>query len=158
MGPSRSSASDDAARLNDVLDAVLSAGLAEESATAYAGLSDASAVPESASVRGAGWEPAIVVNYPVEPSQVEPADEFGDELAGTDEPGAPDAPTAVRDREDEAEALEEESLEEEQEPGTGAESPEQAVESDPAATRTGDVVTAGDGRGRSRWARSRWAR
>jgi hypothetical protein len=97
----------EAERLAEVAD-MLAPGLAEESATAYAGLSDASAVPESATSRGAGWEPAIVVNYPVEPSQIEPPDEFGEELHGTDEPGRPDAPTAVEDREDEAEALEEE--------------------------------------------------
>ena len=73
-------------------------GYAEDSARVYAGLSDASAVPETAGA--AGWEPAIVVNYPVEPSlledsepeaaQVEPAEDEPD-LVGTDEPGPPDA-------------------------------------------------------------------
>ena len=38
----------------------------EDSVQVYAGLSDASAVPETDAV---GWEPAIVVNYPVEPSE-----------------------------------------------------------------------------------------
>ncbi|GAA3611928.1 septation protein SepH [Microlunatus ginsengisoli] len=123
--------------IEDVVDDVL-AGMAEESATAYAGLSDASAVPESASVRGAGWEPAIVVDYPVEPSQVEPADEFGEEMAGTDEPGEPDAPTAVEDREDEADALEEEQAEEGQpkpkRAQEGQAQPEQAEPEPVAAT------------------------
>ena len=44
-------------------------GYSEDSPRVYAGLSDASAVPETA---GGHWEPAIVVDYPVEPS---PADE-----------------------------------------------------------------------------------
>jgi hypothetical protein len=125
----------EARRLAEVAD-VLAPGLAEESATAYAGLSDASAIPESVTGRGAGWEPAIVVNYPVEPSQIEPPDEFGEELHGTDEPGRPDAPTGVEDREDEAEALEEEL-----EDDLLATVPE-STESDPAATRSGDVAVA----------------
>ncbi len=101
-------------------------GLAEESAVPYPGLSDASAVPESASRRGPGWEPAIVVNYPVEPSQVEPADEWGEELTGTDEPGAPDATVELAGREDEADALADEH-------GSAAE-PDQP---EPAPKRTG---------------------
>ncbi len=127
-----------AAVAREVLEQMLSTGLAEESATAYAGLSDASAVPESATARGSGWEPAIVVNYPVEPSQVEPADEFGDELSGTDEPGEPDAPTAVQDREDEADALsdEQDHPSTDQDPERVADQP---VDPDPAATRVGDV-------------------
>lgn len=79
---------------------------AEDSTRVYPGLSDASAVPEGAAGGGAGWEPAIVVNYPVEPSQVDDAE--AEARPGTDEPGPPDPPTAIEDRADEAEALEEE--------------------------------------------------
>ena len=92
-------------------------GYAEDSARVYAGLSDASAVPETAGA--AGWEPAIVVNYPVEPSllddsepeaaQVEPAEDEPD-LVGTDEPGPPDRPTNLDDRADEAHEFEVEVL------------------------------------------------
>jgi hypothetical protein len=65
-------------------------GYVEEAAPVYAGLSDASAVPET---EGGGWEPAIVVNYPVEPSEIE-EDESSDPasehpLRGTDAPGPP---------------------------------------------------------------------
>ncbi len=132
----------------DVLGDVLSAGLAEESAIAYVGLSDASAVPESATTRSSGWEPAIVVDYPVEPSQVEPADEFGDAMAGTDQPGEPDPPTDVEDREDEADALTDEwehppsdrpSTDVPMRPTQNAEQP---AGPDPAATRVGDVDAA----------------
>ncbi len=42
-------------------------GYSEDSPRVYPGLSDGSAVPPTAPA--AGWEPAIVVNYPVEPSQ-----------------------------------------------------------------------------------------
>jgi len=48
-----------------------SAPSSDEAPRGYAGLSDASAVPETA---GGGWEPAIVVDYPVEPSPVEEAE------------------------------------------------------------------------------------
>ena len=92
-------------------------GYADDSARVYAGLSDASAVPETAGA--AGWEPAIVVNYPVEPSllddsepeaaQVE-ADEDEPDLVGTDEPGPPDRPTNLDDRADEAHEFEVEVL------------------------------------------------
>ncbi|MDX6320145.1 MAG: hypothetical protein QOF52_3 [Propionibacteriaceae bacterium] len=46
-------------------------GYAEDSPRVYSGLSDASAVPET---DNAGWEPAIVVDYPVEPSEHDPLD------------------------------------------------------------------------------------
>jgi len=124
--------------------------------------SDATAIPDTSNQ---GWEPAIVINYPVEPSMqdeeetipVEPLavptgepeshehsswlDQFGavvpehpDEhsvtgvvvgpahhghapavehdhhLRGTDEPGKPDRPTAIEDREDEEREFNEESL------------------------------------------------
>ena len=42
-------------------------GYSEDSPRVYPGLSDGSAVPRTEPA--AGWEPAIVVNYPVEPSQ-----------------------------------------------------------------------------------------
>jgi hypothetical protein len=71
----------------------------------YAGLNDATAVPEAAARRGAGWEPAIVVNYPVEPSLLDDEPVTGSETGGTDEPGTPDRPTGIEDREDEADAL-----------------------------------------------------
>ncbi|WP_375425343.1 septation protein SepH [uncultured Friedmanniella sp.] len=98
-------------------------GYSEDSPRVYAGLSDASAVPETA---GGGWEPAIVVNYPVEPSPAEeadlpaaehpdrtqvpmddlasvelgrPVDEAGDDQPpGTDEPAPPYARTDEADR------------------------------------------------------------
>lgn len=104
-------------------------GYSEDSPRVYAGLSDASAVPETA---GGGWEPAIVVNYPVEPSLAEeaelapaehpdrsqvpmddkssvelstPVDDGpppADQLPGTDEPAPPYARTDAADRADEA--------------------------------------------------------
>ena len=115
---------------SEALEDTVVVGLAEESAVPYPGLSDASAVPESASRRGPGWEPAIVVNYPVEPSQVEPPDEWGEELTGTDEPGAPDATVELDGRQDEAEALEDEH-------GSAAD-PDQTAEPDQTAPkRTG---------------------
>lgn len=49
-----------------------------ETGHSYATLSDATAVPETSN---SGWEPAIVVNFPLEPSSAED---------GTDEPGPPD--------------------------------------------------------------------
>ncbi len=80
-------------------------GYAEDSIRVYAGLSDASAVPET---EGGGWEPAIVVNYPVEPSLLDELDIDGDpdaphELPGTDEPGPPDRLVNFSDRIEEAE-------------------------------------------------------
>jgi hypothetical protein len=69
------------------------------------GPSDASAVPVTPlRVLAGGWEPAIVVNYPVEPG---PAEE------PTDEPGPPDAPTSIEDRQDEAHEFEDEAAEHE---------------------------------------------
>lgn len=60
--------------------------------------SDAAAVPVTPlRVVEGGWEPAIVVNYPVEPGPAEEA---------TDEPGPPDAPTSIEDRQDEAQSFE----------------------------------------------------
>ncbi len=70
-------------------------GYSEDSVRVYSGLSDATAVPETGPATG--WEPALVVNYPVEPSQqvdseppTEPEDppvspELPAEVPGTDE-------------------------------------------------------------------------
>jgi hypothetical protein len=78
-------------------------GYSEDSVRVYSGLSDATAVPETGPA--AGWEPAIVVNYPVEPSQQvdsEPptqddppvSPELPAEVPGTDEqPPEVDVPT-----------------------------------------------------------------
>ena len=40
----------------------------EDSPRVYPGLSDATAVPRRRTITDGGWEPAIVDNYPVEPS------------------------------------------------------------------------------------------
>jgi hypothetical protein len=70
-------------------------GFSEDSVRVYSGLSDATAVPETGPATG--WEPALVVNYPVEPSQqvdseppTEPEDppvspELPAEIPGTNE-------------------------------------------------------------------------
>jgi hypothetical protein len=127
-------------------------GYAEDSPRVYAGLDDAVPVPEPPSAgrrtgvsdatavpvtSNEGWEPAIVVDYPVEPSVLEedeepdqpaaarPEREPEDRLAGrrgtsrrplvephlrgTDEPGRPDRPTGIEDRTDEAQEFEEEA-------------------------------------------------
>jgi Protein of unknown function (DUF3071) len=86
-------------------------GYAEDSPRVYPGLSDATAVPETG--LAAGWEPAIVVNYPVEPSlQVEvdslrlgeptpeaPSPDRPAEIPTTDEPpaeiGSPTVPGTI---------------------------------------------------------------
>ncbi len=79
-------------------------GFSEDSVRVYSGLSDATAVPETGPATG--WEPALVVNYPIEPSQqvdseppTEPEDppvspELPAEIPGTDEqPPEIDVPT-----------------------------------------------------------------
>jgi hypothetical protein len=69
-------------------------GYSEDSVRVYSGLSDATAVPETGPA--SGWEPALVVNYPVEPSQQVDAEppteddppvspELPAEIPGTDE-------------------------------------------------------------------------
>jgi hypothetical protein len=98
-------------------------GFSEDSPRVYPGLSDASAVPPTAP--SAGWEPAIVVNYPVEPSlrvdpeppvrPGEPSPDFEhagpaySHQTGTDEPGPPDPTVNLSDRMDEAHELEAEA-------------------------------------------------
>ena len=83
-------------------------------------------MPETETSTDGGWEPAIVINYPVEPSmhdeaiidspqpQEHSASAFGGtaehELPGTDEPGPPDLPANLADRTDEAHEFEIESL------------------------------------------------
>jgi hypothetical protein len=111
-------------------------GYSEDSPRVYAGLSDAAAVPETA---GGGWEPAIVLDYPVEPSPQDeaelpptehpdrsqvpmndkapvelstPVDEgarAAGQLPGTDEPAPPYARTNEADRAEEAEEFQLES-------------------------------------------------
>ena len=77
---------------------------------------DAAAVPDvSPSLRATAWEPAIVVDYPVEPSEDVGADApdsaDGIEIAeGSDDPGRPELPVAAEDRRDEAAALVDEPL------------------------------------------------
>jgi hypothetical protein len=100
-------------------------GYTEESPRVYAGLSDATAVPETETSSDGGWEPAIVINYPVEPSvhddtalDVPESVEYSprhashddEELPGTDEPGPPDPTVQLDDRADEAHEFEIESL------------------------------------------------
>jgi Protein of unknown function (DUF3071) len=101
-------------------------GYTEDSPRVYEGLSDATAVPETDIVPDGGWEPAIVINYPVEPSmhdegvidmpgaEVQPPSPSPaateQELPGTDEPGPPDLPANLDDRTDEAHEFEIESL------------------------------------------------
>ncbi|HEX6759468.1 MAG TPA: septation protein SepH [Propionibacteriaceae bacterium] len=100
-------------------------GYTEDSPRVYSGLSDATAVPETETITDGGWEPAIVINYPVEPSMhdealidsleseehsVSPSDTAKRELPGTDEPGPPDLPANLADRTDEAHEFEIESL------------------------------------------------
>jgi hypothetical protein len=99
-------------------------GYSEDSPHVYAGLSDATAVPETETITDGGWEPAIVINYPVEPSLHDEAliDAPGPEehssgpatteheLPGTDEPGPPDLPANLDDRTDEAHEFEIESV------------------------------------------------
>ena len=65
--------------------------------------SDASAVPElSPSLRSQAWEPAIVVDYPIEPSEDDGDVEVPE---GSDDPGRPEPAVAGQDRRDEAESL-----------------------------------------------------
>jgi hypothetical protein len=101
-------------------------GYTEDSPRVYPGLSDATAVPETETIADGGWEPAIVINYPVEPSMHDEAvidssepDEHSvspfeatteHQLPGTDEPGPPDLPANLADRTDEAHEFEIESL------------------------------------------------
>ena len=67
--------------------------------------SDASAVPElSPSLLSDAWEPAIVVDYPVEPSE----DHFDSDVEvpeGSDDPGRPEPAVAGDARRDEATSL-----------------------------------------------------
>jgi hypothetical protein len=67
----------------------------------HGGLSDASAVPDT-DLRG--WEPGIVVDYPVEPSTEEELSDQGPH--GTDTPAADEPPVEGDDRAEEAVALE----------------------------------------------------
>ncbi|GAA1428644.1 hypothetical protein GCM10009616_08760 [Microlunatus lacustris] len=127
---------EDASELTTLYAMLGSDGYSEDSPRVYSGLSDASAVPETA---GGGWEPAIVIDYPVEPSPAEEAElppterpdrsqvpmddkaavelstpvDAGpapaDQLPGTDEPAPPYARTDEADRATEAEEFQLES-------------------------------------------------
>ena len=68
--------------------------------------SDASAVPElSLPLQPDAWEPAIVVDYPIEPSE-DVTELAGYEVPeGSDDPGRPEAAVAREDRQDEAASL-----------------------------------------------------
>jgi hypothetical protein len=69
------------------------------------GPSDASAVPElGPSLRSDAWEPAIVVDYPVEPSE-DHSDGDVEVPEGSDDPGRPEPAVAGEDRRDEAASL-----------------------------------------------------
>jgi hypothetical protein len=69
------------------------------------GPSDASAVPElSPSLLSDAWEPAIVVDYPVEPSE-DHSDGDVEVPEGSDDPGRPEPAVAGDDRRDEAASL-----------------------------------------------------
>jgi hypothetical protein len=118
----------------DKLYGMLGDGDPENQAREYRGLSDATAVPDT--VAG-GWEPAIVVSYPVEPSLADDqpaegadADVPGPDASqdpalspapgsrrarvrrprrsGTDAPGPPERIVSAEDRQDEADAFAEE--------------------------------------------------
>ncbi|MFT4164063.1 MAG: hypothetical protein QM650_02340, partial [Microlunatus sp.] len=108
--------------------------LGTEAAPEAARPSDAAAVPEvSPSLSAAAWEPAIVVDYPVEPSEDTEADApdsaDGIEIAeGSDDPGRPEEAVAREDRRDEAEALEDEgALEVQTEPAERTEPVDQPL-------------------------------
>ena len=97
-------------------------GFSEDSVRVYSGLSDATAVPETGPATG--WEPALVVNYPVEPSQQvdsEPPTE------PEDPPVSPELPAEVPGTDEQPPEIEVPTL-----PGT--ESEERAR---PSSTRTG---------------------
>ncbi|GAA2103773.1 hypothetical protein GCM10009841_21150 [Microlunatus panaciterrae] len=68
-------------QLDTLYDMLGGDGYSEDSVRVYSGLSDASAVPET---DNGGWEPAIVVNYPVEPGEQD--DEEHDQPDGPNEP------------------------------------------------------------------------
>jgi hypothetical protein len=100
-GPEDPGAAEDSARAEEAASVGHSAGPTDVSGPSDSGgPTDASAVPETPlRVVQGGWEPAIMVDYPVEPG---PAEE------PTDEPGPPDPPTSIEDRRDEAHQFEDE--------------------------------------------------
>ena len=149
------------------------AGYSEDSARVYPGLSDATAVPETDTSTDGGWEPAIVINYPVEPERprrcmsldVPESVEYSarhtartaePELPGTDEPGPPDPTVNLDDRADEAHEFEIESL---VQPDTAAPPQERQAQSGPPC-RAGTRSCSADPSGRARvrdCVRSQWA-
>ena len=83
----------------------VSAVAAPNGSVADAVPSDASAVPElGPSLRSDAWEPAIVVDYPVEPSE-DHSDGDVEVPEGSDDPGRPEPAVAADDRRDEAASL-----------------------------------------------------
>ena len=64
-------------------------GYSEESVRVYSGLSDATAVPDTGPATG--WEPALVVDFPVEPSQQVDSESPAED----DPPVAPELPAEV---------------------------------------------------------------
>ena len=80
-------------------------GYSEDSVRVYAGLSDATAVPDTGPT--AGWEPAVVPDYPVEPSQELDPEPPGGPTAPDPVPAPPEqdaVPAEVLDPEPEVEA------------------------------------------------------
>jgi hypothetical protein len=65
-------------------------GYSEDSVRVYSGLSDATAVPDTGPA--AGWEPAVVVDYPIEPSQQVDAEPPGTPTAPDPVPPPPEVP------------------------------------------------------------------
>ena len=92
-------------------------GYSEDSVRVYSGLSDATAVPETGPA--GGWEPALVVDYPVEPSQLVDPEPPAEE----DPPVAPELPAEVA-------ATDEQALEAEAPPLPGTEPAEEPTELD----------------------------
>jgi hypothetical protein len=108
------------------------------------GPSDASAVPElSVPLSSEAWEPAIVVDYPVEPSE----DDGIEVPEGSDDPGRPEAAVAGEDRRDEAaslqvlswSAVEEQQPEVAENPGTTA--PDESAEPSESVVSSESAVT-----------------
>lgn len=86
------------------------AGLESQSADDAGSANDAAAVPElGRALRPEDWEPAIVLDYPVEPGEDSDAADTDIEIGeASDDPGRPEPPVARQDRRDEAVALEHE--------------------------------------------------
>jgi hypothetical protein len=100
-------------------------------------------VPEAVANRGAGWEPAIVVAYPVEPQASEEGEPLELEVPeGSDDPRRPEPPVAIEDRYVEVEALEDEHDHQGQPVAETPVKPEPATPTPPAeqAPEAGDAL------------------